>query len=135
MIIIETINHTFTFIFVAECIILMFGKQFKTYFRNKWNVIDLIIVIVSLFDFVIGFLDFKLIGNKDIIKLIKVFRVLRLIKLVKNIPSLFNQIKTLLHSLPAVLNILSLLGLILYIYAILGVFLFNGTPKGTFINE
>ena len=53
----------------------------------------------------------------------------KLVRLFKNLKQLQDQMTILAYSLPAILNVLSLLVLIYFIYAILGVFIFHGLDR------
>ena len=49
------LNQIFVWVFAAEMIAKMIGLGLKNYARDKFNIFDCIIVIVSLVDFGLGF--------------------------------------------------------------------------------
>jgi voltage-gated sodium channel len=62
-------------------------------------------------------------------RIVKVMRVTRLFKLSKKLSGLRNIIKTLLFSIPSLMNVGAIGLLFFYIYAILGSFIFKDTVK------
>ena len=60
----------------------------------------------------------------QIARVFRILRVSRLFKLVKSFEEMQNLIQTLILSLPSLINVGTLLLLVFFIYAILGVFLF-----------
>jgi hypothetical protein len=66
---------------------------------------------------------------------LRVLRVTRLIRVMNNYKGLQTLLQTIIFSLPAILNVFSLLMLVYFIFAILGTFLFKDITKGHSINE
>ena len=76
------LNDVFTCIFVAEFVFKLVGLG-RQYFSDKWNIIDLFIVTLSLTEFFLGTFSK---GNKNLEwagHLAKGFRVIRIIRVVK----------------------------------------------------
>lgn len=97
----------------------MVRESTSTFFRDGWNVFDLLIVVAALVP-ASG-------GIGPILRILRVFRVLRL---VKTIPELRLIVNVLVRSV-ASMKYVSLLALILfYVYAVIGVKLFgtDGSP-------
>ena len=71
-----------------------------------------------------------------ILRVVRVFKIFRLFKIVKSVQGLRNIIRTIIYSLPSLLHIGAILFLVLFIYSVLGSFLF-GTMKheGDAIND
>lgn len=94
------------------------------------NIFDFIIVMVS---YAIELFHF----HSDI-SWLRVFRVLRLLRLIQRAKGLKVLVQTLLYALPSLTNVVLLLTLIFFIYAILGMGLFGGIPHNespnSFIN-
>ena len=65
----------------------------------------------------------------------RVFRVARLFRLVNKYKGLSALINTMSFSLPQILNILALLMLVYFIFAVLGTYLFYNVRQGMVINE
>jgi hypothetical protein len=65
----------------------------------------------------------------------RVLRVSRLLKLVKTMQGLQKLIETLVFSLPSLINVGALLGLVFFIYSVLGVFIFKDVTEGNIIDK
>ena len=109
-------NWFFTVAFVLEAVfklIAWFPKEYFTGEGSGWNQFDFFLVAVSIASKIFDFGSFATI--------FRVFRVLRVIKLIKRAKELKRLMQTILISLPALGNVGSLLLLVFFIYAILGV--------------
>jgi len=112
-------------IFTVE-IILKLGAEGKRplhYFKDGWNVFDFTIVAVC----------FLPLGGSYVVVL-RLFRLLRVIRLVAVVPKLQLLVTALLRSLPSMFYVCLLLGLLFYIYAVIGVMLFSGNDPIHFGN-
>ena len=69
------------------------------------------------------------------LRILRVFRVFRILRLLKNLTGVRNLITTLVLSLPSLGNVGSLLGLLIFIYAVLGQQLFAFVEHGEGLNE
>ena len=102
-------------IFIVE-IILKMGAQGRRpwrYFKDPWNVFDFTIVVLALIPAA---------GQYALVaRLARLFRVLRLVRF---IPRLRILVMALLKSVPSMLYVSMLLGLMFYMYAVAGTFLF-----------
>ena len=67
--------------------------------------------------------------------MLRVLRVSRIIRLIGKYKGLQALIETIIFSLPSLLNVLGLLFLILFMFAILGSFFFSNIERGVIINE
>ncbi|XP_068101717.1 sodium channel protein type 2 subunit alpha-like [Hyperolius riggenbachi] len=120
------INVTFLIMFTIEITLKLLALR-QHFFSNGWNTFDLIIIILSVAG---HFLEDKIIGfvfvNPIIFRALRLLRILRLIKRAKGIRTL---VSALMMSLPALFNIALLLFLIMYIYAVFGMFFFAYVKK------
>jgi len=134
-IITEILNYIFAAIFTIEAIIKLIGFG-KSYFKDGWNIFDLIIVFGTLVGIVIGYFTTVAVGAQTTI--IRSFRIGRMFRLFKRNKSLKIIFQTFIVTLPAIANVGSLLILFLYIYSIMGVFLFAevkvSDPLGDHVN-
>jgi len=108
--------------FSLEIVLKMIGEGFKpwNFFTNrewKWNWFDFMIVFFSL-----PFLPF---GGGGQLKLLRLIRLMRLTKVFKRIPQLNMIMRGLLDSLNFVSYIVLLWFLVIYLYAITGLLLFE----------
>ncbi|MEM1098660.1 MAG: ion transporter [Planctomycetota bacterium] len=102
--------------FVLEAVLKMaaHGKRFYRYFFDPWNIFDFTIVVVCFLPV-----------NSQYAAVLRLARVLRTLRLVSGIPKLQLLVGSLLKSLPAMVYVGALLGIMFYVYAVLGVFLFR----------
>ena len=116
----------------------------KFFHLNKWNIFDLIIVLVST----IGSLPFfsvfrvlRLFKSIKVLKGIKSLRVVKTFKLVNGITSLRVMVKAIIKAFPSVLWTFFLLLIFSYVYAIMGTSIFGidfpesfGSLKSSFLS-
>lgn len=134
------IDQICLWIFISELFlkVLAFNKEFFGEFRgegknrffhvNKWNIFDLIIVLVSVFGslpFFAVFRVLRLFKSVKIIKGIKSLRVIKTLKLVNGITKLRVIVKAVIKAIPSVLWTFCLLIIFAYVYAIIGINLFG----------
>ncbi len=103
-------------IFVAELAIKIGaqGSQPARFFRDPWNVFDFVIVAICFLPF-----------DAEFAAVLRLARVLRLLRLVSALPRLQMLVGALLHSVSSMGYVALLLSLVIYIYGVLGVFLFG----------
>jgi hypothetical protein len=109
----ELLQDIFNYIFIAECMIKIVVYQ-KFYFYSGWNIFDFTVVLGGLFG-TIGKDSFA--GKISVIRILRVCRVLRLLKKAKRLYIIFNSF---IHTIPAFVNVGSLIMIMIYIFAILG---------------
>ena len=93
------------------------------YFDNNWNIFDFIVVLVTWVERIAKYA----IGARDntqtaVIRTLRVSRIFKVLKKMKNLRILFN---TFIDAIPQLTNVGALLFLFLFIYSVLGVFLFG----------
>ena len=110
-------------IFIAECLlkIVACGPRPWNYFRDGWNVFDFVIVVLCLLPM-----------NSQFAVVLRLGRTLRLLRLVSALPKLQLLVGALIKSFSSMGYVGILLGLMFYIYAIVGVQLFGGHDKEHF---
>ena len=109
-----------TSLFTFECLInivllgLICNGQ-RSYARDLWNVMDLIIVIFSILTLI-----FQGLGGADlsILKIFRMLRVLRPLRFLKRNLGLKIQVISLLKSIPGIANLLLISALLLMIWGI-----------------
>ena len=103
--------------------ILALGKEI--YLRDPWNRFDMWIVFFTDVGIILKVLE---LGDKfsSATTVIRGFRIMRLFKLIKSFVGMRLVIDTVFNILPQVGNVMSLILLLLYIYAALGINLFSG---------
>ncbi len=107
----------FTFELVVK--VLAEGAHPLRYFKDNWNIFDFLIVAICwLAHFVPGM-------NAGFVAVIRLARVLRVLRLINALPQLRLLVDAMLKSIPSMGYVGVLLGVLFYIYAAMGVFLFG----------
>lgn len=122
--ILDYINYSFAIIFAIESFLKLFALGCRAYFRDSGNAFDFMIVITSIISTSISIqmhADFG--SSTTFIRAMRMSRVFKYIKQAKQIKIIF---ETVIVVIPALTNIGGLLLLFLYIFSVLGVFLFAG---------
>lgn len=117
----ETVNSVFMFIFVLEFCLRFYAYRYQ-YFQKNWNNLDLFCVLVSFIAFILGLVVSN--PNNTYLRILKAIRIFRLVRLIKRIKILRVILYAILNSALRLFNVAGLMLLILYIYAVLGVYLF-----------
>lgn len=103
-------------IFVAEIALKFIGRRSaREYFTSGWNWFDIIVVAAALVP-----------GAGSTTTTLRILRVFRVLRLVRFIPELAVIAGVLVKSLKSMVYIGLLMGIITYLYAIVGVELFGG---------
>ena len=115
----EFIDHVLLAIFVVEITARIIVHRLD-FFRDPW----------SLFDFVV--IGIALVPASENFTVLRALRVLRVLRLITAIPSLKRVVAGLLASLPGMGSILFLIGLIYYMFSVMGTKLFGATNPELF---
>ncbi|KAJ8001628.1 hypothetical protein DPEC_G00171450 [Dallia pectoralis] len=118
----EYCNYFFTAIFVVEALLKLIAFGFQRFFKDRWNLLDLSIVVLSVMGIV---LEKFLPINPTIIRIMRVLRIARVLKLLKIAEGMRALLHTVVQALPQVGNLGLLFVLLFFIYAALGVELFG----------
>lgn len=131
-------NFGFVALWAMEAGLKLFGFGTRTYFSFAWNRFDFALVLCGLVEVVIFAVQKSLDtpeGLATVATLVRLTRLLRLVRVVQAIPPLRNLLHTLVQSLPSLGAVVSLMVLVFFVYALLGVQLFHKVIHGEFINE
>ena len=104
------------------------GKS-KSYFHwNKWNVSDLLIVLVSFIaslPYFTVFRVFRVFRSFKVIKAVRSFRAVKSFKIVNEFEDLRSTFKGLVRAIPGILWTFAFLAVFAYVYAIIGTNMFR----------
>ncbi len=110
------LDYAVTLFFVIELSIRMAAeKRFTNFFKNGWNIFDLIIVVFSLIP--LDDSQYALVA-----RMLRLFRVMRLISF---IPELRVLVNALISAMPRMGYVALLMFIIFYLYAVIGNLLFG----------
>ena len=99
-------------LFVVELLLRTFVYR-SSFFRDPWRVFDLVIVGIAL------------LPTGGVFSVMRALRVLRVLRLVSMIPSMRGVVGALLNALPGMASIIGLMGLVLYVSAVIATKLFG----------
>ncbi|XP_038568913.1 voltage-dependent T-type calcium channel subunit alpha-1I isoform X1 [Micropterus salmoides] len=120
-------NYVFTVVFVIEAILKLIAFGLRRFFKERWNQLDLAIVLMSIMGITLEEIDLNasLPINPTIIRIMRVLRITRVLKLLKMATGMRALLDTVIQALPQVGNLGLLFMLLFFIYAALGVELFG----------
>ena len=131
--VLENFNLAFAVVFNLEALVKIcaFGKS---YFNYSWNKFDLSIVIGTDIGLLMNLVNVG-VNISTIATVVRAFRIMRVFRLVKSSQNMRIILDTIAHILPQIMNIMSLVFLLLFIYSILGMNLFAGVMFQNNYNE
>ncbi|XP_034671028.1 uncharacterized protein LOC117902498 isoform X5 [Drosophila subobscura] len=119
-------NYFFTAVFILEANMKLVALGWKLYLKDRWNQLDVGIVLLSIVGIVLEELETKIIPiNPTIIRVMRVLRIARVLKLLKMAKGIRALLDTVMQALPQVGNLGLLFFLLFFIFAALGVELFG----------
>jgi len=119
-------NYFFTSVFVIESISKVVALGMRRYIKDKWNQLDMAIVILSIIGIILEEMEADLIPiNPTIMRVMRVMRIARVLKLLKMAKGIRSLLDTVMQALPQVGNLGLLFYLLFFIFAALGVELFG----------
>merc|ERR1719334_199259 len=113
----RSLEWFYVYAFLIELIMNMYGHYWWAFWKSGWNWFDFIIVLVSLMA-----IYFPSLPAISVLRLFRAFRVVRLFKRVKEMRKMIEGI---MRSLPSLSYAFVALGLIMGIWAIMGVDFFG----------
>ena len=108
-------DRSILLIFTLEIALKLYAYRWA-FFRSGWNLFDLVIV---------GIAWVPASGNLSVMRALRVLRILRLISVV---PQLRRVISAIGYSIPGMVSVVGVLGLIFYVSAVLATKLFGAHP-------
>ncbi|MGH1537561.1 MAG: ion transporter [Gammaproteobacteria bacterium] len=110
------INQTVLGVFILEAVlkIIAVSPHVSKYFKNGWNLFDFSVIVLSLVP-----------ATGQFAMIARLARLLRVLRLISALPELRLIVSTLLRSIPGMANVMLLMSVIFYIYAIMGFHLFH----------
>ncbi|WP_368504663.1 ion transporter [Alkalihalophilus sp. As8PL] len=95
----------------------------REFFKSSWNWFDFLIVAAG-----------HIFAGAHFVTVLRILRVLRVLRAISVIPSLRRLVDALLMTIPALGNIMILMSIIFYIFAVIGTMLFAGVAPEYFGN-
>ncbi|KRZ31326.1 Voltage-dependent T-type calcium channel subunit alpha-1H [Trichinella pseudospiralis] len=122
----KVFNYFFTAIFTLEAILKVFALSIPRYLKDRWNQLDVIIVLLSIGGIVLEEMESNILPiNPTIMRVMRMLRIARVLKLLKMAKGIRSLLDTVMQALPQVGNLGLLFFLLFFIFAALGVELFG----------
>lgn len=121
----EVANIMFAIIFTIEMIVKLAGIG-SQYVKDAWNIFDGTLVVFSWIGYIY---DLGALAS-----LFRIFRVARMFRLIRSSPGLLNLLKTLIFSIPALINVGAIVVLIKFILACIAMNSFSNVKYGELLN-
>ncbi|KAM9646750.1 cation channel sperm-associated protein 2 [Trichechus inunguis] len=115
-------------VFLLE-ILLMWTSSFFLFWKNAWNVFDFVVTILSLIPEIVVLVGVT--GQSVWLQLLRICRVLRSLKLFARFRQIRVIILALVRALKTMTFLLMLLLIFFYIFAVAGVYFFEGYTRST----
>ncbi|KAG7237085.1 hypothetical protein INR49_032831 [Caranx melampygus] len=95
-------NYVFTLVFVIEAILKLIAFGLRRFFKERWNQLDLAIVLLSIMGITLEEIDLSasLPINPTIIRIMRVLRITRVLKLLKMATGMRALLDTVMQALP-----------------------------------
>lgn len=110
---IEQWNVYFLWIFTVELVFEFLAQGPKKYFRNGWNVFDVIVVGISY------------VAVNPAISALRTLRVVRVFRLISAVPQMRRVVEALFSAMPGILATFAILTVVFYIGAVMATTLFH----------
>ncbi|PSK88771.1 voltage-gated sodium channel [Murinocardiopsis flavida] len=114
-------DMTILAVFMLELGMRIFAHRWA-FFRDPWGWFDLVIVLIAL------------VPTSGPFAVLRVLRILRVLRLLSAVPALRHVVTGLLRALPGMASIAFLVGLLLYVAAVMATTMFRGTAPEYFGN-
>jgi len=117
----EILDHIILGVFVVEIAARMIVHR-GGFFRDPWSVFDFLVVGIAL------------VPATETFSVLRALRILRVLRLITAVPTLKRVVAGLLASLPGMGSIVLLIGLLYYVFAVMGTKLFGESNPDLFGN-
>ena len=107
----------FTLECVIKCIAMGFVRGEGTYLRDAWNKLDFCVVIAGLLEYIVGVR----------VGALRAARVMRPLQALHELPRLQSLVVSLLHAIPALGNVVLMMGFIFFVWGILALQLWGAS--------
>ena len=116
-----------TWIFIVEMAIKLRGLGCTGYWADRWNVLDGSIVMMSIVEMIVTSILAGMGGvNLSYLRMLRMLRVMRILRLMRSWRGLYVIISTFVRVIPQLANLVILILLTMFMFALLGKELFGG---------
>lgn len=130
--VLETMNLAFCCVFTMEVIVKCFayGRSFSDDYAN---IFDLIVVVAIDIGLVVYFIGGSRFGTT--VSILQALRLAKLLKFISSTGSVGTILETVIQTLPSMGNISLLMGLLFFIYTVMGINIFAKVQFGQYYNQ
>lgn len=128
----DILNRIFTWCFIFEMIIKLFGLGFREYCRDQFNIFDAVIVVLSIVDLIVGVL-LSSDSPTGALSAFRGVRLLRVFKLARSWSSFREILAKIIITIKDVSTFSVLLLMFMFIFTLLGMELFG--HKVSFVDD
>ena len=115
-----------TWMFIGEMAIKLMGLGCSGYWSDGWNVLDGSIVIMSIVEMVFTALTAGSGVKLSFLRVLRILRVMRILRLMRSWRGLYRIVQTFMRAMPQMANVVVLILLCMFMFALLGMQLFGG---------
>eukprot|EP01062_Namystynia_karyoxenos_P077655 TRINITY_DN7862_c0_g1_i2.p1 TRINITY_DN7862_c0_g1~~TRINITY_DN7862_c0_g1_i2.p1 ORF type:complete len:1743 (+),score=545.20 TRINITY_DN7862_c0_g1_i2:113-5341(+) len=127
----SALGFVFVGLFTAEAALRVAACGWKGYWDQRWNRFDFLVVILSWPGVIIGVAaDTQTDGDLGVVTVFRVLRILRLARMARSAKGVHLLLKTLFLSLPSLFNVVGIVTLIFFVFAVVGMRLFGRVRRG-----
>ena len=129
-------SRALTWFFIGEAALKMAGLGLGRYWCNRWNVVDGVLVVLSVGEMIVreyalshsGVLGtVAAAGLSSLLRLLRLLRLVRALRVLREWKSMFRAVSAFMGAIPQLANLLVLTACVMFIFAIFGMQLFGGT--------
>ena len=113
--VLKWIDRTILIIFSIEIALKFYAHRLR-FFRSGWNIFDLLIVAIAWMP------------TNGALSVLRTLRILRVLRLISVVPQMRRVVSAIGYSIPGMVSVISVLGLIFYVSAVLATRLFGTYP-------
>eukprot|EP00741_Cyanophora_paradoxa_P023831 tig00021623_g23019.t1 len=123
----DVLDRIFLTVFTLE-IALKWGYGFFAFWRVGWNIFDFALVFISLMGELLGS-QLAFLSSGRIMRIFRVLRAFRTLRSIAALKSLQIIVETILESLPDMANVILLLMIVYFIFAVISIDSFGEPPE------
>lgn len=124
-------NLLFYVVFLLEAIVKLLSMG-KKYFADRWNIFDFLVVAGSTASTILPFFVKGKIS--PVANTVRALRMGLAVRLMKRAKSMQDIVSTILENMPALVNVSTLMFLVMFVYAVIGVQIYAGVRLGANLN-
>lgn len=115
-----------SWLFIIEMFAKLIGLGCRDYWRDGWNCLDGSIVCLSIFEMLMTAYAAGTGVKLTFLRMLRMLRVLRILRLMRSWRGLYKILKTFMAAIPQMINLVFLILLTMFMFALLGMQLFGG---------